>query len=466
MTYCCILCAGHYDEDKHPGNDYGSIFFPEGILVCRKCSLERDPWLKTLALFETHASVHEKEALSHLVWSKEFFEGRIIEDGHHEPRLEYGENAPEIVEDNKKFYEALNKYNQMEIDFDGREKIETLAEVLYIVSWRNSGRSVGERVSWYSESNKKMIQAKVIEKEGKTYTLEALPEENYKVKDKNGILQNGARKKLSEKSIKPPKISGKDLFKKQKVCHGCRKLHLKGVIMRGLDHEEHWFCTKCDIMTFGSLPSHEVYHYHEHYGKPMSEIPEHHRKKFREHNLSVMERECWPCTDNTPWPNPLPQKKDVQKFGMDQHEKDILWIQDETRLTKCMSCSMKLSRGWADIRVDENDWNCEYCWMSFYLREDSPKRKGFIAGREKCVILATDSDGNVTPGTLLDENYWKLSGVPILNFIYNSRHEDTVKEESQKSKENTNHLLKSSGRKKKKKSKGVKMNLGEFHNFA
>ena len=138
----------------------------------------------------------------------------------------------------------------MEIDFDGREKIETLAEVLYIVSWRNSGRSVGESVSWYSESNKKMIQAKVIEKEGKTYTLEALPEENYKVKDKNGILQNGARKKLSEKSMKPPKISGKELFKKQKVCHGCRKLHLKVGIMRGLDNEEHWFCTKCDIITF------------------------------------------------------------------------------------------------------------------------------------------------------------------------------------------------------------------------
>ena len=98
------------------------------------------------------------------------------------------------------------------------------------------------------------------------------------------------------------------------------------------------------------------------------------------------------------------------------------------------------------------------------MREGSPQRRDFIAGRETSVILATDSDGNVTPRSLLDENYWKLTWTSTLNFVYNCG-EDTLEKTPVKEDKTTQPLKSSGKKKKKKKSKGVKMNLGEFHNF-
>lgn len=466
MTFYCINCEGHYDEGQRVGDDYGSIFFPEGVKVCGGCSL-KTTCPKKFSEFETQATRQEKEAMTNLVFLQNgVFESRIINDGQHDQNLDYGENAPGIVDDNMKYHVALENYKKMEINF---QEIDSWAKVLYMAAWRNSPRYVGERVSWYSVSNNKVIQATIVEKDNKTYILEAIREENYQVKDKNGVLCAGGLKKLSEKSIYPPKTYGKNVFKKQKVCHGCRKPHLKGHTIRGLDDEKNWFCSKCDIMTFGDLPTHEVHDYHEHYGKGMTKIPGHLRKKFWNHNLAVMERECWPCTHNTKWPYPIPEKKDAEKFGMNRHEKDMLWIQDEHKLTECMSCGMKVSNGWSDIRVDENDWNCEYCWKTFHLREGSLRNNCFIAGREKSVILATDSDGNVTPKTLLDENYWKLPGpLTRMKFIYKGGEislEDIQFEGTELDENKDQHLKPTSGKKKKKK-KNTKMNLQDFHKLA
>ena len=122
-------------------------------------------------------------------------------------------------------------------------------------------------------------------------------------------------------------------------------MHLIGGIRRGLDYDnEHWFCGGCKIMSFGDLPLHEVKAYHEHFGEPMKEIPEHHKEKFRNHNLGIMEKQLWPCTHKKSWPDPLPKKRDVKKFGDTQEENDLRWTGDIKHLTKCNGCGMKLAR--------------------------------------------------------------------------------------------------------------------------
>ena len=150
MTYWCPICAAHRDEDQYPGEDFGSIFFPEGVLVCPEC-IERhngNPWFnEELIQFERDAPRHLSRALEHLATGK-------VEE---KEQLEYGENISLLFEENKKFYDEVERLEKMKVDFNIPSS--DWAEVLYRIAWRQDERYLGERVSWNSTSNKRTIQA-------------------------------------------------------------------------------------------------------------------------------------------------------------------------------------------------------------------------------------------------------------------------------------------------------------------
>lgn len=427
MTYWCPICDSHRDEEQCPGEGFGSIFFPEGVLVCQEC-IERhtgNPWFnEELIQFEKEAPTYLSRALEHLV------NGRVEE----KEKLEYGENISLLFEENKKFYDEVTRLEKMKVDFSTPSS--DWAEVLYRIAWRQDERYVGERVSWKSTSNKRMIQARIISinEEKKQFKLRALESENYKVKDKNGILRKGADKIVGLYELLPPRTLGINIYKKQQVCHGCCRMHLLGGVRRGLDYDnEHWFCSGCKIMSFGDLPLHEVKAYHEHFGEPMKEIPEHHKEKFREHNISIMKKQVWPCTHNKPWPDPLPKKRNVKKFGDTQEENDLRWTGDIKYLSHCNGCGMKVREGWADSRVDPKDWNCKWCWSQYKLRDGCLDKPNVISHREGTIILPSNE---VT--SMSFESLWKIKNVEV----------DEVFQPKQ-------------GKNKKK--KGKKMNLQEFY---
>lgn len=385
MTYWCPICSGHKDEDHYPGENFGSMFFPDGVLVCDVC-MERhkdNKWFNhDLIKFEKDASPYLYRVLEQLTNERE---------GQNEEKLEYGDNVCSIFEENKKFHDELTRLEMTKFNF-GKSSSDW-AETLYRIAWRQDERYIGEKVSWFSRSNSKIIQARIvsIDEGGQQYKLRALETEDYKVKDKNGVLQKGSDKIVTLHNLYPPVTLGKDIYKKQKVCHGCCRMHLKGSFRRGLDYEnEHWFCSGCNIMSFGDLSSHEVQAYHEHFGKPMEEIPEHHREKFIKHNTDIMKKQRWPCTQKKPWPNPLPYKRVVKKFGDNQEENDLRFTGDIKFLTKCNGCGLKVSEGWADSRVDPNDWNCKWCWNQYNLREGCPTKPTVIPHRLGVIILPSD----------------------------------------------------------------------------
>ena len=383
MSYWCPICTAHRDEDEYRGEDFGSRFFPDGVLVCEVCMKRHkdNPWFNgELINFEKAAEEPLNRAIEHLTGVKR-----------EEEHLEYGENIHLLFEENKKFHDEVEKLKKMGVDF-GKPSSDW-AEVLYRIAWRQEERYVGERVSWVSTSNERVIQAHIIsiDTEKKQFKLRALDSENYKVKDKNGILRKGGDKVVSLFHLLPPKTTGERVYKKQMVCHGCCRMCLKGSMRRGLDYDsEHWFCSGCNIMSFGDLPSNEVQAYHEHFGKPMEEIPEHHREKFIEHNRNIMEKQGWPWTRKKSWPNPLPKKRDVKKFEDNQEENDLRWTGDINGLTKCNGCGLKVSEGWADTRVDPKDWNCKWCWTQYNLREGSPDKPTVVPHRTGIVILPSN----------------------------------------------------------------------------
>ena len=168
-----------------------------------------------------------------------------------EEDLEYGENIHLLFEENKKFHYEVDRLKKMRVDF-GKPSSDW-AEVLYRIAWRQEQRYVGERVSWLSTSNKGVIQAHIIsiDRDKQQFKLRALDSENYKVKDKNGILRKGADKVVGLFHLLPPKTTGEKIYKKQMICHGCCRMRLKGSIRRGLDYDnEHWYCSGCNIMSF------------------------------------------------------------------------------------------------------------------------------------------------------------------------------------------------------------------------
>ena len=383
MTFWCPICSAHRDEDEYHGEDFGSRFFPDGVLVCEVCveKHKENPWFnEELINFEKAGEPHIIRAIEHLTDVKR-----------EEEHLEYGENIHLLFEENKKFHDEVERLKEMKVDFE--KPSSDWAEVLYRIAWRQEERYVGERVSWVSTSNKRSIQAHIIsiDKGKGEFKLRALDSENYKVKDKNGIFRKGADKVVGLFHLLPPRTTGKNIYRKQMVCHGCRRMRLKGSLRRGLDYDnEHWFCSCCKIMSFGDLPSHEVQAYHEHFGKPMEEIPEHHREKFIKHNLSIMKKQGWPWIENKSLPNPLPEKRNVTKFGDNQEENDLRWIGDINLLTKCNGCGLKVREGWADSRIDPIDWNCKWCWNQYNLREGCPKKPTIVPHRKGVVILPSN----------------------------------------------------------------------------
>lgn len=426
MTYWCPICASHRDEDEFHGEDFGSRFFPDGVLVCEVCMKkhEDNPWFnEELINFEKTASPYLHRAIERLIGLKS-----------EEEQLEYGENIHLLFEENKKFHDEVERLKKMRVDF-GKPSSDW-AEVLYRIAWRQEERFVDERVSWISTSNGRVIQARIvsIDTEKKQFKLRALDSENYKVKDKNGILRKGADKIVGLFHLLPPMTTGEKVYKKQMVCHGCCRMRLKGSMRRGLDYEnEHWFCSGCKIMSFGDLPSHEVNAYHKHFGKPMEEIPEHHREKFKEHNLGIMQKQGWPWIGKKSWPSPLPKKRNVEKFGENQEENDLRWNGDIKYLTQCNGCGLKVSEGWADARVDSKDWNCQWCWTQYNLRDGCPDKPNVISHREGMVILPSNE---VT--SMCFEELWKIKKLDV---------EDTSQSKPLKN----------------KKKKGKKMNLKEFY---
>lgn len=424
MTYWCPICTAHRDDDEFRGEDFGSIFFPDGVLVCEVCMKkhEGNPWFnEELIKFEEAAEPHLKRAIKHLTGVKG-----------EEEHLEYGENIHLLFEENKKFHDEVERLEGISVDF-GKPSSDW-AEALYRIAWRQEERHVGERVSWISTSNKRVIQAHIVEidKEKQQFKLRALDSENYKVKDKNGILRRGADKLVGLFHLLPPKTKGKNIYKKQMVCHGCCRMRLKGSLRRGLDYDnEHWFCSGCNIMSFGDLPSHEVQAYHEHFGKPMEEIPEHHREKFIEHNEGIMKKQGWPWIGSKSWPNPLPKKRNVKKFGDNQEENDLRWTGDINALTQCNGCGLKVIKGWADSRVDPKDWNCNWCWRQYNLREGCPEKPTIVPHRKGVVILPSDEATSMVGMEYL----WKITKISDVSQPKN----------------------------KKSKKKGKKMNLQAFH---
>ena len=429
MTYWCPICAAHREEDEFRGEDFGSMFFPDGVLVCEVCmdKYKDNQWFnEQLINFEKAAEAPLISAIEHLTGVKG-----------EEEDLEYGENIHLLFEENKKFYDELESLKKKKVDF-GKPSSDW-AEVLYRIAWRQEERYVGERVSWVSTSNKRDIQAHIIsiDEDKQQYKLRALDSENYKVKDKNGTLRKGADKIVGLFHLLPPRTKGEKIYKKQMVCHGCCRMRLKGSMHRGLDYDnEDWFCSGCNIMSFGNLPSHEVQSYHEHFGKPMEEIPEHHRKKFIEHNRNIMEKQGWPWTKKKSWPNPLPKKRDVKKFGDTQEENDLRWTGDIKNLSQCNGCGMKVIEGWADSRVDPKDWNCKWCWSQYKLRDGCLDKPNVISHREGTIILPSNE---ITSMDAL-QDLWKIKKVEV-------------------EKVSQPKLIKN----KKKRVKGKKMNLQEFY---
>ena len=67
----------------------------------------------------------------------------------------------------------------------------------------------------------------------------------------------------------------------------------------------------------------------------------------------MWEKQGWPWISKKSWPNPLPKKRNVKKFGDNQEENDLRWTGDINVLTQCNGCGLKVSEGWADSRVDQ-----------------------------------------------------------------------------------------------------------------
>ena len=90
MTYWCPICAAHRDEDEFHGEDFGSRFFPDGVLVCEVCmeKHEDNPWFnEELINFVKTASPYLHRAIEHLIGLKS-----------EEEQLEYGENIHLLFE--------------------------------------------------------------------------------------------------------------------------------------------------------------------------------------------------------------------------------------------------------------------------------------------------------------------------------------------------------------------------------
>ena len=64
-----------------------------------------------------------------------------------------------LFEENKKFHDEVERLQGISVDFGQQPD---WAEVLYRIAWRQEERFVGERVSWISTSNKRVIQAHIV----------------------------------------------------------------------------------------------------------------------------------------------------------------------------------------------------------------------------------------------------------------------------------------------------------------
>ena len=210
MTYWCPICTAHRNKDEYRGEDFGSVFFPNGVLICEVCmkNHEGNPWFnKELIQFEETASPHLERAINHLTGVSQKQE-----------HLEYGENIFMLFEENKKFHDEVDRLQKMSVDFG--KPSSNWAEVLYRIAWRQGERYVGERVSWISTSNKRVIQARIVSIDTEThqFTLRALEDEHYTVKDKDGIPRKGCDKVVGLFHLLPPKTTGVNIYKKQMVC--------------------------------------------------------------------------------------------------------------------------------------------------------------------------------------------------------------------------------------------------------
>ena len=116
MTYWCPICAAHREEDEFRGEDFGSRFFPDGVLVCEVCmdKYKDNPWFnKELINFEKAAEAPLNRAIEHLTGVKG-----------EEEDLEYGENIHLLFEENKQFHDEVDRLKKMRVDFGKPSSIE------------------------------------------------------------------------------------------------------------------------------------------------------------------------------------------------------------------------------------------------------------------------------------------------------------------------------------------------------
>ena len=120
MTYWCPICAAHREEDEFRGEDFGSRFFPDGVLVCEVCMDKHkgNAWFnEELINFEKAAEAPLNRAIEHLTGVKG-----------EEEDLEYGENIHLLFEENKKLHDEVERLKKKKVDFENKF---TLFQVTY-----------------------------------------------------------------------------------------------------------------------------------------------------------------------------------------------------------------------------------------------------------------------------------------------------------------------------------------------
>ena len=398
-AFTCMCCSRHVpsgDGMEDSFHTYGSSFFPEGVGVCGECFGASPESIMKVVDWEKSEDMDE--VINQLKGEElDSFE-ELDFDGEGDMADEV---ISEIVSNRIKIGGKVKALKDKVYDFDPRG-METWAEIIYQKAWKNDPRSVGERCAWFSDTNQKIVQARIVDisqKEGKTfYKVEALSSENYEAKDAHGRMRKGGPRKVEEGYLRPPRVKGNVVFSKRNVCYGCKKVHLDGLEFNGLDNENHWFCKGCIPHTVvNTVCSHAVNRYQEHFGKPMDEFPgwlPAVKAKARELNKKMMEEQNWP----KPHPHPLPKSKvPPRSFGETQEQKDLRWVKDKEYLNKCGDCGQHVirgKRGWGD------SWYCEFCWYTWESRncsgEEVEEKK---TTSERVKDWLEEGDSSVVPDT-------------------------------------------------------------------
>lgn len=375
-SFNCICCSRHvYWRDTVPSSSdpdslhtYGSRFFPEGAGVCGHCYASAPDSILRLAEWEGGDDMDE--VINTLLG--------VEEDNFEELDLDGvpDEVVSQIASHKMKVGGMVRDIEDKTYYFEPG-KVLSWAEILHRKAWKNDKKHLKQRCSWYSVSNGRMIQGRIVEiseKDGKNfYKIEALSSEDYRVKDKHGRMKRVWGKKVEEMDLNPPCVKGNVIFNKKNVCGGCKKVHLKGSMDRGLDGDLDWFCGNCSLKTISNaVPMYHIKKYHEHFGKPMDFIPEwlqDIKRSIKEHNTKVMDEEDWPL----PRPSPLPRNASPsKKIDMNQQEKDTIWCKSDSDLMCCGGCNQKVLKG---NYVGGNIWYCDFCCYTLEANEDSGKKK-------------------------------------------------------------------------------------------